>query len=178
MSLPRFIVLSIIYRSSFVIFFASGKFSNPLYARCQYLDLYKAIMFPEQLMRRFSANPKHLFLLDGLGALVSAFLLGVVLVQFEGVFGIPRSTLYFLAIIPCFFAVFDIVSFRSSSSKHALCLRIIASLNIAYCIVSIGWAAFAGQTITILGWAYLLIEVAIVLMLALFELRVVKKIAG
>jgi hypothetical protein len=52
-----------------------------------------------------NTNPKKLFLIDGLGALLSAILLGVVLVQLEYLFGIPKSTLYFLASLPCLFTI-------------------------------------------------------------------------
>lgn len=44
-----------------------------------------------------NANPKKLFQIDGLGAILSAILLGIILVRFERFFGIPVSTLYFLA---------------------------------------------------------------------------------
>jgi len=54
-----------------------------------------------------------LFLLDAIGALVSALLLGVVLVKYQEIFGIPIPTLYVLAIIPCFFALIDLYSYSS-----------------------------------------------------------------
>ena len=40
-----------------------------------------------------------MFLIDGVGALVSAFMLGVVLTQFDSLFGMPISTLNILRLI-------------------------------------------------------------------------------
>ena len=61
----------------------------------------------QKAVKQFSSNPKKLFLIDGLGALVSAFFLGVVLVRLESFFGIPPFILYFLAFLPCLFAAYD-----------------------------------------------------------------------
>ena len=57
----------------------------------------------EQLITIAELNPKKLFLIDGFGAIISAFLLGVVLVKFEEKIGVPVSVLYLLATIPLFF---------------------------------------------------------------------------
>ena len=52
-------------------------------------------------------NPKRIFQIDRFGAILSAFLLGIVLVKLENPFGIPKPTLYVLASFPCFFAIYD-----------------------------------------------------------------------
>ncbi len=64
-------------------------------------------MIVEKILRWGSDNPKKLFLLDGLGAILSAILLGVVLVNQQVLFGIPKPTLYFLAPAPCRLATDD-----------------------------------------------------------------------
>lgn len=71
----------------------------------------------KQLIGKIELEPKQLFLIDGLGAILSAILLGLVLVRFERIFGIPSSTLYFLAIIPIFFAIYDFLSYRKDNIK-------------------------------------------------------------
>ena len=60
------------------------------------------------MLEKFISHPKKLFLIDGLGAILSAFLLGYVLVKLERVFGIPSKTLYFLATLPMFFVIYDL----------------------------------------------------------------------
>jgi hypothetical protein len=42
-------------------------------------------------------NSKKIFLIDGIGALLSAVFLGVILVKFEESFRMPRTILYLLS---------------------------------------------------------------------------------
>lgn len=132
-------------------------------------------MILEKIITKFYENPKRLFLIDGIGAVVSAFLLGVVLVKFENVFGIPTSTLYLLAIFPVFFTMFDFYSYRKENDKLNKLLKSIAIMNLCYCLLSIGFAFFHYKTITSLGWAYVIIEVIIITVLAIIELEVSKR---
>ena len=45
------------------------------------------------MLAKITSTPKHLFLLDCLGALLSAFLLGVALPNFQPIFGMPHTVL-------------------------------------------------------------------------------------
>ncbi|WP_234974633.1 hypothetical protein [Tenacibaculum agarivorans] len=111
-------------------------------------------------------------MIDGIGATVSAFLLGILLVRFEKLFGIPTSSLYFLAVIPLFFIVYDFYCYHKSHHKTGALLKGIAILNLMYCGVSLGFAVYHFDTITILGWIYIVIEIIIVFFLALIEFTV------
>ena len=55
------------------------------------------------LINSFYKKPKRLFIIDGIGAITSAFMLGIILVKLENIFGIPSSTLYLLAAFPMLF---------------------------------------------------------------------------
>lgn len=124
----------------------------------------------------FSSEPRKLFLFDGLGALLSAFLLGVVLVKFKDFFGIPTQTLYFLAFLPCVFAVYDFYCFARVKKNQGFFLEVIAYINTIYCFLSLGLAFYHKEELTVWGWTYILLEIAIVLALAYIELVVAKKI--
>jgi hypothetical protein len=126
----------------------------------------------DQLINWANDNPRKLFLIDGVGAMLSAFLLGVVLVELEDVFGIPPPTLYLLALLPCLFAVYDLYCYRKKEENIGPFLKGIAILNISYCLLSLGLAFYHYQSITYFGWAYILVEILIVLMLARLELIV------
>lgn len=119
---------------------------------------------------------KNLFLIDGIGALVSAILLGVFLVKFEHLFGIPTRTLYLLAAIPCFFVLYDLYSYLKIDKRVSLFLKIIAYANILYCILSLVLAICHMDKITILGWIYIIGEVLIILGIALFEIKVARQV--
>ncbi len=115
---------------------------------------------------------KNLFLLDGFGALVSAFLLGVVLVKLEVYFGIPKKALYVLAALPCFFMIYDFYCFFKVEKNLGKYLKGIAIVNLLYCCLSIGMAFYHQEVITYLGWIYIIVEIIIVVVLSLFELKV------
>lgn len=125
----------------------------------------------QQLIDSFSWNPKRLFLIDGFGAILSSFLLGVVLVKLENLFGIPIPTRYFLAFLPCTFAVYDFYCFTRVKENVGLFLKCIAYINISYCCISLGLAFYHYNQITYFGWTYVLLEIVLVLALANLELK-------
>ena len=128
------------------------------------------------MIQSFVVNPKKIFLMDALGAAVSAILLGVVLVKLERVFGIPESTLYFLAAIPVLFIPYDLFCLSKSKNDLGPFLKAIAVMNMMYCCLSIGMTIYHLNTITIFGYLYILIEVIITFTLAVFEYKVASKL--
>jgi len=130
----------------------------------------------QNTINRFTSHPKQLFILDGWGALLSAFLLGVVLVKLESVFGIPKNTLYFLAFLPCLFALYDFFCYAKVKTNLGSYLKGIAYINLAYCIISIALAFYHYEKITLLGWGYIIIEILIVISIAYLELQVANEI--
>ncbi|MFY0672736.1 MAG: hypothetical protein JXQ87_05005 [Bacteroidia bacterium] len=120
------------------------------------------------------SNPKLILSIDAIGAAVSATLLGLVLTQFETEFGMPKNTLYVLAIIPCLFLIYDVLGFTLNPSKVSKWIKGIAWLNIAYCMLSIIMIIYHRNDLTILGWIYFIGELAIVLFLANVELKLAK----
>ena len=123
-------------------------------------------------------NPKRLFIVDGLGALLSAFLLGVVLVKFEHLFGIPTKTLYYLAILSIFLVIFDFFCYRNIKENSDQYLKRIAIMNLVYCFLSIGVAIYHFEIITQFGWIYILQEILIVVILAFIELKTADVMMG
>ncbi|MGG6232245.1 hypothetical protein [Tenacibaculum sp. SDUM215027] len=130
----------------------------------------------KKLLKNIPKKPKKLFLIDGLGAILSAFLLGVVLVNFESIIGIPPSTLYLLAVLPIFFAVYDFYCYQKTDNSLKPFLRGIAILNLLYCCLSIGVAFYHFKTITSIGWGYILVEVSIIIILSIVELTIAKRL--
>lgn len=114
---------------------------------------------------------KQLLLFDGFGALLSAFLLGIVLVKFQHLVGMPRQALYFLAFLPCLFAAYDFYCYFNLKKDFAKYLKYIAYANLFYCIISLGLATQHYEQLTQLGWIYFILEIIIVVGLAIFELK-------
>lgn len=117
----------------------------------------------------FFKNPHKLLLVDAAGALLSAFMLGIVLPGFEPFFGIPAATLYVLAILPLGFLLFDLLAYGLGRSNMALCLRIISVLNLLYVLLSIASALLVQDQLKWPGMIYLAGELCLVAWLAVLE---------
>lgn len=115
--------------------------------------------------------PRRLFLIDGLGALLTSVLLGVVLVRFKSTFGIPVATLYVLAGIAAGFFVYSISCSALNVKRWRPCLRVIAGANLCYCCLTLGAMLYLHQDLTLLGMGYFAGEIVVVVALAAFELR-------
>lgn len=116
-------------------------------------------------------NSRQLFLIDGIGAVVSAIMLGLVLASFESTFGMPKKVLYFLAIIPCFFAIYSFSCYWRKVEHWRSYLKIIALANLLYCCLTTGLMIYLYQKLTILGLVYFLLEIIVVIILVLIELK-------
>lgn len=116
-------------------------------------------------------NPKKTFLIDALGALLSAFLLGVVLVSFEEFFGMPKQVLYYLAFTSSLFAVYSFLCYLKTPENWPNYLRAIAILNIFYCFVTAGLIVQFFQQLTIFGIIYFACEILLILNLVSIELK-------
>jgi len=103
-------------------------------------------------------------------------MLSVVLVQFEGYFGVPISTLYFLAFFPIVFALYDFACCIWIRNNYSASIKAIAIANLLYCFLSIGFVLFHHREITYLGWAYFLIESTIVVILVYIELKTARNL--
>ena len=123
-------------------------------------------------------NPKQLFLIDGIGAVASAFMLRIVLVQLESYIGIPASSLYILAAFPVLFATYDLVCYLKLNHRIGPFLKGIAMMNLSYCLLSAGLAVFHAATITLWGWTYFSAELLIVVSIAIWELKTAHSYAG
>ncbi len=128
-------------------------------------------MLLKNLVEWGKQHPKQLFLIDGVGALVSAIMWGVVFVQFETITGFPANTCYFLAVFPVFFMVFDFASYLWAK-KLNLNLRYIAMQNAGYVLISLLAMVKHAETITLFGFGYLFMEIVIVLFLVRVEWKV------
>ncbi len=128
-------------------------------------------------MSRMTLAPKRLFLADGLGGMLSALLLGVVLARFQTTFGMPREVLYFLACLACAYAVFSLLSYWRIKTNWRPYMRGIAVANLLYCCLTIGLVIYHRQALTRLGVTYFLLEVLVILGLVVMELKTVSTFA-
>ncbi|MFK7948211.1 MAG: hypothetical protein AB8G11_11505 [Saprospiraceae bacterium] len=128
-----------------------------------------------KLLQKASENPKQLFLIDALGAMVTAFLTGVVLTYFEAFFGMPTSVLIPLALIACVFAVYSSICYFKLNFEHdswQIYLKIIAVVNQLYCGVTFGFVMIYFEQLTTFGIVYFIGEILVVTTLVMVEIAV------
>ena len=123
-------------------------------------------------MRMFARlNPKKLFLIDSMGALVSAAMLGIVLPKFQSHIGMPLPTLRTLAILALLFFLYSMICYLKFPIKWQVYLRFIAVVNLLYCLLTGALVISFFENLTLLGKLYFIIEIAIILGLVLIELK-------
>ncbi len=117
-------------------------------------------------------NPKNLFLIDGIGATISAIFLGVVMVQLDYVFGMPRNVLMVLAGVAILMALNSFFSYYRVTENQKLVLKRIAIANGLYCIVTLILVMIYFEKLTSLGVGYFIIEIIIIMGLMIWELKI------
>ncbi len=118
---------------------------------------------------------KTLFLLDGIGALLSATILGGIFPKFEHSIGMPVNTLYFLAFFPVVFLIYDMYCYLVLKKNFGKWLTGIAVANLVYCGISVLSIYYHYENLTHWGFAYFLLEIAIIIILARIELKVASR---
>jgi hypothetical protein len=126
-------------------------------------------------IQSFQSNPKRLFLIDGLGALLTAVLLSEVLARFENWFGMPLKTLYFLAFLALVCAIYSLSCYFWAVRNEGFFLKGIAIANLMYCCLTIGLVIALRSTLTLLGITYFVGEVGVISVLLFIELTVINK---
>ncbi|MBL8684987.1 MAG: hypothetical protein JNK05_37775 [Myxococcales bacterium] len=119
---------------------------------------------------------RQLFLIDGLGAVVTAVMLGAVLTTFEPTFGMPQRILLPLSAVASIFAAYSLTC--RARGAGAGYLRAIALANTAYCLCTLALVVSLRGTLTWLGVAYFLGEIAIIAALVTVEILVARRARG
>lgn len=114
---------------------------------------------------------KNIFLIDGIGAIISALFLGVILVHFQELIGMPKYLLYFLAVFPIFFAFYSFGCYFFLKKKLNSFLKGIAVLNLLYACLTISILLFYEHHLSFLGYTYFIIEVLILAILIRLEFK-------
>ena len=124
---------------------------------------------------KWRLTPGRLFLLDGLGACVTAMLLAGILIPFQEFFGLPLSALEVLLLFAVVFAFYSLSCFFFLKKNWQIFLRIIATANGLYCCLTAFFVIFYFERLTVLGLCYFLVEMMIILSLVFLEMKTAYK---
>ncbi|WP_235297551.1 hypothetical protein [Portibacter marinus] len=114
-------------------------------------------------------NIENVFLIDAIGALITALMVGVVLPYFQFYIGMPIHVLRLLAVAGLMFAVYSFTCHFSKLKYPSSYLKIIALLNLSYCLVTLIMIVIHKASLTYIGYTYFIIEIIIVLILINIE---------
>lgn len=122
-----------------------------------------------RIIHNLSKQPTKLFLIDGIGALLTIFYLFGILQKFNAYIGMPVFTLNVLGIIASFFFAYSIFCFLFIRKNPAPFIRIISLSNLLYCLLTLVLVIYNYTTLTTLGITYFLLEITIICVLAYIE---------
>jgi hypothetical protein len=135
-------------------------------------------MTSSSLVAHFRAHPRRAFAFDGVGALVSALALGVLLPAFAGRVGADVGALRALAAVAVGYALYDVACYATQPARWRPALRVTASANAAYPAISVAVLAADSVALRPLGHLYFAVEFAIVWSLAALQLAVASRRSG
>jgi hypothetical protein len=125
---------------------------------------------------QFIQKPKTIFLVDGVGALITASILFLVALKFQVYFSIPREILSSLSIIAYSFATYSILCFLFLKKDWGIFLKAIMITNLLYCCLTMGLVIYYHSVLTTIGLTYFLAEIAVIAGLVFVELKIFKLI--
>ena len=128
-----------------------------------------------KLIKHFSEKQKTLFLIDSMGAFMTAFSLFLIVRPFNEYFGMPKNELTYLSVIAVCFCTYSAACFLFLKGGFIPFLRFIGVANLIYCALTIGLLIKYYPLLTIIGTAYFLIEIVIICVLSYIELNVVTR---
>lgn len=116
-------------------------------------------------------SPRKMLLIDGIGAVITSFMLGVVLVQFNDYIGMPLNVLYLLATVVLGFAIYSCSAYALAKSGHKTLLKIIFTGNASYCLCTSVLIVIYREQLSPLGIVYFIGEILIISGLLVIEYR-------
>lgn len=130
----------------------------------------------QNIINDITTNPKQLFLLDSIGALVTTILLSLVLANLESTFGMPQKTLYILSIPAAIYFLYSLLCYVRLTKNWRPYLQIIATANTFYCTLSLGMMYFNFDKLTTLGVVFFVGEIIIIMILVAIELKAISNL--
>ena len=120
----------------------------------------------------FINKPKAIFLVDSIGAFLSAFCLLIISRFYSNYFGINPSTLQLLTILPIIFCIYSACCYLLIKRSFKSFILIIAIANFLNCLITLMLMFTLYSELTILGVSYFVIELMIIALIISIEFKV------
>ena len=123
------------------------------------------------MSRLQSLSVKEIFIVDAIGAAVSASFLGLLLPYFDTYFTMPYSTLLGLSAAACIFCFYSALCAILPIANRKPLLRIIAYVNFCYALVTSGLCIYYYEILSIYDFLYFFGEILILIALVKIEIN-------
>jgi hypothetical protein len=128
-----------------------------------------------RLIRKLIADPTKIFLVDGVGALITAALT-LLLIQFESHIGMPKEILRTLAAIALTYSIYSLSCYRFKPQRWKPYLKAIMIANALYCCTTLALLMYFYQRITAFGFTYFIAEVVVIVLLLRIEYKAISQL--
>lgn len=122
------------------------------------------------MLNGFNFTAKQLFLIDSIGALLTALITFFILPTFTEHFGFPEHIFKILALSAFIFSIYSCSCFMLVKNEASIFLKIIGFANLCYCATIVYLVITHFSHLSGLGVAYFSGEILIICMLSYFEL--------
>ena len=129
------------------------------------------------MVSRMRINNRTIFLLDGLGAVLSTLLLGVCLPLVQPWLGMPLGVLYLLAVLPLCYGVYSFGCYALVDHEEPRWLVGIITANTLYCVLTMSLLFVHAGDLTPLGIVYFVVEALVILGVVALEVAVLRRSA-
>lgn len=127
------------------------------------------------IINSFVKKPNALFLVDSIGAFISAFCLLIISRYYSDYFGINHSTLQLLTILPIVFCIYSACCYFLIKRSYKPFILIIAIANFLYCLITLVFISYFFTAISILGLSYFILEIIVIAYILYLEFTVAFK---
>jgi hypothetical protein len=132
---------------------------------------------PLHLMKnqRLLMNPNRLFLLDGIGGLLTGITIGYILPLLPQHFDLPVNVFKMLSTFGFLYGLYSLTCALTLKSHFSKWLRVIILANLIYCLISIFIMVYYFDRLSPLGLIYFTTEKFIILFLVHLEYKALKQ---
>lgn len=128
------------------------------------------------ILQYFTNNPKQLFLLDAIGAFITATFIGIVMKNNIDTFGLPNEIAFICVIIATSFFCYSGLCYLLLKKNWQLMLAIIAIGNSLYIGLTTYFLFTLYSQLTSFGKLYLISEILTIVMVVTIEFSVAMKL--
>ena len=118
-----------------------------------------------------NVSSKNIFLVDGIGAWLSGFLMGGILPIFRDWIGLPLWVFFSLSILGFAYGCYSIICHWLQLQERSYFLIVIIVLNVFYCVL-LALTIFMFKNLTRIGQAYFIGEILVILALVAVEIKI------